>query len=616
MQPRSAWWRVLWPRQLMRQVLVVAAGVILVSGALYSLVADRGIGKLGRHSLQNQAAALAHSVASGGALHLVTGDAAALEKLLMTSAAYPGVRWIVVADEAGRVKAAVRPDAAGNIRADFDLRSIDLPSAAELGHGRLVERNGDALIEAYAAIDNGVRLGWVRASIGVESERAVSAAARNDALLSAIGISLVTLTVLYVFFGRALRPLSHCARFASQLGAHPGSTLQVQGRNSEIDELAGALNSASHELQAKVEALAEHSARIDAVFAMSPDGFVLFEHPGRLVAVNRAFAAMIGISQDELMGSSVQDFDRLVSTRCDPQQPYAALDVFERAQDVAPAPPEPAQLITLLRPERRVLQRHARLTEGGRKLVLYYHDITRESEVDRMKSEFLSTAAHELRTPMASIYGFTELLLKRRYSEERQQEFLETIYRQTGRVVNLVNELLDLARIEARAGVDFKIASLSLAPIVRETAAALRQTDAARTTEIDVPDDLPCAAADPDKLRQALINVIGNAYKYSPQGGAVRVSTLQGIDAGRRQVGIRVEDHGIGMTPEQVARAFERFYRADTSGHSPGTGLGLCLVKEIIELQGGRVELCSEIGIGTRVTLWLPVAAAGQRVAA
>lgn len=364
------------------------------------------------------------------------------------------------------------------------------------------------------------------------------------------------------------------------------------------------------------QALAEHSARLDAVFAMSPDGFVLFEQPGRLVDVNRAFTGMTGLARTDLEGRSVDEFEDMVRERCDPQQAYCkvcALDDPAGAVSAAKAPPA---LIPLMRPERRILQRHVRLTDSGNEMVLYYRDITRETDVDRMKSEFPSTAAHELRTPMVSIYGFSEFLLKRKYPEERQKQFIDTIYRQTGRLVKMVNELLDLARIEARAGKDFKIEMLDPQPIVRETADALCLRDDPRTPEIDLPVDLPRVAVDAEKFRPTLMNVLSNAYKYSPRGSPVRIGGEQRVEGGRRQVGIAVEDHGMGMTAEQVARAFERFFRADESGNIPGTGLGLCLVKEIMELQGGSVELRSEFGKGTRIVLWAPAAEVAEALAA
>ena len=115
--------------------------------------------------------------------------------------------------------------------------------------------------------------------------------------------------------------------------------------------------------------------------------------------------------------------------------------------------------------------------------------------------------------------------------------------------------------------------------------------------------------ADSKKLSQALGNVLSNAYKYSPEGGAVAIELIP-PEAGGSRVGIRVSDQGIGMSSAQLSRVFERFYRADASGQIPGTGLGMSIVREIIELHGGEVSVDSTFGAGTQVTLWLPGAAA------
>ena len=267
--------------------------------------------------------------------------------------------------------------------------------------------------------------------------------------------------------------------------------------------------------------------------------------------------------------------------------------------------------LTLAGPGQRVLHRSVRHCESDAATKVYYfRDVTRETEVDRMKSEFLSTAAHELRTPMASIMGFSELLLTRKFDENRTSDLLQTINRQSKRLTGLLNELLDLARIEARAGKDFRIERIPLRKLIDDTVAALMMPGDDRPVRMQLPEQLPEISVDAAKMTQALTNILSNAYKYSPNGGDICLDVIeQPAGEGKRGglIGIRVTDHGLGMTPEQSAMAFERFFRADDSGNIPGTGLGLSLVKEIVELHGGRVGLESTLGEGTRITLWLPV---------
>ncbi|MDT7514666.1 sensor histidine kinase [Rhodoferax mekongensis] len=242
-------------------------------------------------------------------------------------------------------------------------------------------------------------------------------------------------------------------------------------------------------------------------------------------------------------------------------------------------------------------------------VALYLRDITQAHDIDRMKSDFLSAAAHELRTPLASIYGFAELMLVRTLGPEKQKELLGTIHRQAKSLIDLINELLDLSRIEARQGKDLSIVSCPLAALVDSTVGGLHYKAEKHRLVCDLRHGAFMVMANPEKTRQALLNVLSNAVKYSPQGGTVTISTaLRGV-GGQQQVGVQVRDEGMGMDEAQCGRAFERFYRAHPLGDIPGTGLGLSLVQEIMQLQQGEAELSSVPGAGTTVTLWLPAQA-------
>lgn len=342
-------------------------------------------------------------------------------------------------------------------------------------------------------------------------------------------------------------------------------------------------------------------SQLDSIFTLSPDAFVYFNEAGSLSFVNPAFERMTGIQSGELFGVSLADFQQQLFERADPAH------VFPNYDDSLSGNDQDGQLLHLLKPIRRVLLVSRRRGNDAGSAVVYLRDVTRETEVDRMKSEFLTTAAHELRTPMASIMGFAELLMLREFSPERTKDMLSTMHRQARRLTDLINELLDLARIEARAGKDFKIARYRLEQVVRDAVAALHIDGDRGRMSVNVQDALPEIDIDPAKMQQAVINLLSNAYKYSPNGGAIDISIYRREKAGAAQVGVVVRDHGIGMTSEQTARVFERFFRADPSGNIPGTGLGMSLVKEIMDTHHGSVELESIPGQGTEVSLWLPI---------
>jgi PAS domain S-box-containing protein len=355
-----------------------------------------------------------------------------------------------------------------------------------------------------------------------------------------------------------------------------------------------------HELE-RIESegqLRERTEQLNAVIKVSPDGFLIMNHDGHITDVNPALLEMTGLEREALVGATDVHFDIILQWLADPN---------ERFSSAHEASEQHADVLQIVRPNPRILKRTTRAMRDAAGLevgrVMYFRDITHESEVSRMKSEFLSTAAHELRTPMASIYGFSELLLNRNFDETVRLDLTETIHRQAGRLVNLLNELLDLARIEARAGKDFHIFEHDLEPLLRSTLEVFVPVNQRHRLELDLP-PVPAVPLDGEKFQQALGNVISNAFKYADHGPVKVGFVTDSTKAGR--IGVRVQDHGIGMLPHESGRAFERFFRADTSGKTPGTGLGLSLVKEIVELLGGTVELESELARGTTVTLWFP----------
>lgn len=385
------------------------------------------------------------------------------------------------------------------------------------------------------------------------------------------------------------------------------SIAPVKAEDGSVPHYVGVMSDVTERERSRM-ALAERNARLNAVFDLSPDGFVVFDREGELVYSNAAFREMTGWRTETTAQMTISEFDAAFAPMCDPVLPYRSVAQSLTEFNGAVATPE---VIRLVQPSHRALARLVRHNVDGRgESILYLRDVTQETEVDRMKTEFLSTAAHELRTPMVSIFGFTELLLNRPVPDGKKRDLLETIHRQSSILINMVNELLDLARIEARAGKDMKRQALQIGPMIEQTVAAIMVSGDHRKVVVDMTHGEVELNVDREKTMQALTNILSNAYKYSPAGGEIRLSTITGRLREQPALGIRVQDQGIGMTAAQQARVFERFYRADPSGNIPGTGLGMSLVKEIAELQGGQVEIQSEFGKGTAVTLWFPMAPA------
>ena len=379
-----------------------------------------------------------------------------------------------------------------------------------------------------------------------------------------------------------------------------GQPLRVAGSHTDISERRNA--------EAMIH---DRTEQLNAIFELSPDGFLSFDAARRIKYVSPAFTRLTGLLEGDVLGIDENDFSERLSNACLPAARFSGIAALRTTSKVGAdrTAQERRQTIELAGADKRVLQVGLRLSNAETvSQILYFRDITRETEVDRLKSEFLSTAAHELRTPMASIFGFTELLMTKEFDAADQADFLSTIYRQSELMISIINELLDLARIEARRGKDFSIADVDVRELLREVCAGFKAPQGRLSPQAPPANGPLRVRADRKKLTQAISNVMSNAYKYSPKGGAVDIelATTPGNDDLPSRIGICITDHGIGMTPEQLAHVCERFYRADTSGKIPGTGLGMSIVKEIVELHGGDLEITSKVGAGTTVTIWLP----------
>jgi signal transduction histidine kinase len=210
---------------------------------------------------------------------------------------------------------------------------------------------------------------------------------------------------------------------------------------------------------------------------------------------------------------------------------------------------------------------------------------------------------------MASIFGFSEVLINQNVDASTQKELLAIIYRQSTLMAKILDELLDLARIESRRGKDFRYTRVNVQDLANDLAQSYIPAPGRQPLKLEMPTQPVYVMADSGKLRQALLNVVSNAYKYSPGGGAVvlKLEPVAAVGEDRAaRVWVRISDFGIGMTAEESARVCERFYRADASGKTLGTGLGMSIVKEIVELHGGEILIKSSPGMGTTVSVGLP----------
>jgi signal transduction histidine kinase len=349
----------------------------------------------------------------------------------------------------------------------------------------------------------------------------------------------------------------------------------------------------------------QRSDRLNSMFKAIPDGVLILTDDDMIERGNQVTAQMLGVQTEALESMTAADFAALFfRDDCTPEQPgkiRQLCHILSNAEhDDAP------QYVTVIVecPTSSVFQFHIRHSRSGFSGgVAVIRDVTAQSQLDRAKSDFISTAAHELRTPMAGILGFTELLKAGRITSAQHEDVFDLLHERAKKLNDVLSELLDLARLEARADQDFNYERINVCALCREVVAA----DPVFATRIDAT--LVCEDAwlsgDRPKLMLALRNLLENAVKYSPPGSPIQLAAHHSGNG--RRVSIKVRDEGIGMNEQERNRAFEKFYRADKSGTVPGTGLGLALVREIVTLHGGTVSLQSQPRRGTTAIITLAI---------
>jgi signal transduction histidine kinase len=251
---------------------------------------------------------------------------------------------------------------------------------------------------------------------------------------------------------------------------------------------------------------------------------------------------------------------------------------------------------------------------GGMKagIITILRDVSQERHLDRMKSDFIATAAHELRTPLTAVMGFAELLLNRKDLDESQKrEFLSIIHQKSEVLGKIIDDFLSLARVDSGNIIRLEKARVDIGSIIGRCTADYQRACPHHHFATVVPEKSAEALVDGRKLFQVMENLLGNAVKFSPEKSLIRVA----CEVSEVEVRISVSDEGRGMTPDQVAKVFDKFYRVDASNTAKeGLGLGMAIVKSIIEAHNGRIWVESEVGKGTKVAFTLPLEGADPEV--
>ena len=370
-------------------------------------------------------------------------------------------------------------------------------------------------------------------------------------------------------------------------------------------ELYNLIRNQAERLGSMLKAQQVEAAKRQAILEGVADGVIVADADGKIILFNVAAERLLELPREQVLGRAISDMLGLYGSQA--REWMEAVARWARQPEAYAAEEYLAAGLNIL--DRVVSVHLAPVLMGAEFLgtVSVFRDVTAETEATRAKIEFVSTVSHELRTPMTSIKGYVELVLMGTVGSltEEQRHFLSIAKNNVDRLTMLVNDLLDISRMESgRLALSPQV--VRIGTLINQVVTAMegRTTDKGLTLRSDVPSALPDVNADPDRVVQILTNLVANAYQYTPAGGEIAVSAYMHDD----MMHVSVRDTGIGIAPEDQKRIFERFFRADDPlvQDTPGTGLGLCIVQSLVEMHGGQVWVESELGKGSIFTFTLP----------
>jgi two-component system phosphate regulon sensor histidine kinase PhoR len=422
----------------------------------------------------------------------------------------------------------------------------------------------------------------------------------SEGTLLAMGLGILAIVARRI--SRDLRALSEAA---SALGQGRAARSLPSGRDDEIGDLARTLEGMGKRLRETIREVTEERNRLEAILEAMGDGVLVTDGEGRVVLVNPALRAMIDLPP-EPVGRTVLELVRnpdlhdLVMAGLRGETDLSAEILLRRGGE-----------------ERRVLVRLVRVEKPGRPrgMVAVFHDMSEIRRLEQMRRDFVANVSHELKTPLTAIRGYAETLADAPPEDPIQAKaFLETILRNAERLSALVEDLLELSRIES-GQMALHPGPLGVRGVVERLLPSVEPVARRRrvTIEIGIPEAFAPVRADASALETVLANLVENAVKYVPEGGRVEVRARETDGMAR----IEVADSGPGIAAEHLPRIFERFYRVDPSRsrEQGGTGLGLAIVKHLTQALGGQAGVESELGRGSVFYVLLPFAAQGADAA-
>ncbi|MDD2671042.1 MAG: ATP-binding protein [Syntrophales bacterium] len=450
----------------------------------------------------------------------------------------------------------------------------------------------------YVALSRGDG-GFIRLAKPLHEIRSIMDSLYRSLFVSILIMVFPSLIFALIFSYRYYSPIKEMEDFTEKLreGKEPGSLLIR--KNDELGQLAKNINFLVEELQSQIRSVSEEKGKLIAAFASMSEGVLLLNGDNKIEIYNRAFRKMIAAEYGEAAGKTLMEAFRNIELQ-------KAFESFRAARQ----PVREEIVLGEISPMtfNISISSVAGLPGGEEKTLIVFHDVTRVKKLERMRVDFVANVTHEIKTPLTAILGFIETLEGGAIEDrETALRFLGIISRHAERMNRLLEDLLTISNIEL-GEIKFYFESVSLSGIAESVLPMIesRAGEKGLAVSRDVPETTPPVRADRDRLVQILLNVLDNALKFTPAPGRISVSASR---EGGQWVVLRVADTGVGVPKSEISRLGERFYRVDKtrSRELGGTGLGLSIVKHLMQAHQGKMEIESQLGQGTTVSLYFPV---------
>jgi two-component system, OmpR family, phosphate regulon sensor histidine kinase PhoR len=501
-------------------------------------------------------------------------------------------------------------DARGRVFADSEkhiaqlenhLNRPEIQEARLRGKGRSMRFSQSLGVEMlYVAVPiktKGQITGYVRLARPLHDVKVVIEKVYKSILLTIIIVSIVSLLIALFISYRLAQPIRAMERFTQRLRHGEPLGNIILHTSDETKKLADNINYLVEELQNKIRLVNEEKSKLMTALTSINEGVLILNADEQIEFVSPALANILAGQYGEIDGKTLMEAFRNVELQ-------KALQYFKESRAAA------AVEITLGGSDPVIMNISISKVHGypgEEKVMVVFHDVTRLKKLEMIRTDFVANVTHEIRTPLTAIIGYLETLQAGAINNTGDaKRFIDIILKQAQRLNRLVEDLLVLSKIEL-GEMNYHFEEVSLPDVVGGVISLLEASAAVKKISIAnlVPESIPPVWGDRDRLSQIFVNILDNALKFTPEAGSVTIAVENQADA----LVLSVTDTGSGIPREEISRLGERFYRVDKtrSRELGGTGLGLSIVKHLMMAHGGKMEIESQLGRGTKISLFFKI---------